>query len=137
MSTPIEMSKISPLTEKAINEAIKETKAGNYRLGVEELKDGKTEYYARYVGRSGSDVKTEIIKRGLNDLTDKKTKKPLYTYFRFVYAKNEYEAYSNECNDYHHFYSTLDNKIHPATPEASKIKCPIDGCEYSAKPKSK
>ena len=137
MSKAIEMSDIFPLMEKNINDTIKEIKAGNYRLGVEGIKEGKKEYYPRYVGRSDSDLKTEIIQRGLNDLTDKKTGKPLYTYFRFIYAKNADEAYLNECNDYHHYMQSLDNKIHPAIPNGSNIKYPVDGCEYSAKPKGK
>jgi len=135
MSTAIAMSDIFPLTENGINNAIKETKPGNYRFSIEKTKDGKTEYYVHYVGRSDSDVKTEIIQRGLTDLVDQNDL-PKYSHFKYTYAKNADEAYLNECNDFHHF-NGLDNKIHPATPKGSNIKCPVDGCEFSSNPARK
>jgi hypothetical protein len=135
MSTLIAMSKFFPLTETGINDAIKETKAGNYRFCNEEVKDGKNVYYARYVGRSDGDVKTEIKLQGLLYKTDS-NELPLYSHFQYAYAKNADEAYTNECIDYHYYHNGLKNEIHPATPKGSNVKCPVDGCENSSKPKS-
>jgi|ERR1035437_108610 hypothetical protein len=135
MSTTIAMSKFFPLTEKGIDEAIKETKAGNYRFCNEGEKDGKNVYYARYIGRSDRDIKTENKMQGLLYKVDNNDF-PLYSHFQYVYEKNADEAYRNECIDYHYF-PKLDNEVHPATPENSNIKCPVEGCEHSGKPKSK
>ena len=102
-----------PFTSKYIDDKVKKTSPGNYALG--HVNDQDT-FVISYVGRSDSDVKQELINR----LSDR------YPRFKFSYAGTPKEAFNKECKNYHDFgeSASLDNKIHPASPGDSNLRCP-------------
>ena len=71
-----------------INSNVSSDYKGNYALGYE--KDSI--FYPKYVGRSDSDLKNELI----NYLE----KKSNHTKFMFRYASTEKEAYEKECKKF-------------------------------------
>jgi hypothetical protein len=54
-----------------------------------------------------------------------------YTHFKYGFCDADKDAFLKECHLFHDFGGTakLDNKVHPARPEGSKVKCPVDGCD--------
>ena len=99
-----------------VNEVIYDNKIGNYALGSKNEKGGLN---VSYVGRSDTDVKTELLTRLQ---THKKS------HFKCSYAKSIQEAYEKECKNYHDFNpDELENEIHPAVPAGSNLVCPVCG----------
>lgn len=94
-----------------INKIISEKKIGNYALGKSNSEGLLT---ISYVGRSDGDLKAELIAR----LDTHK-----HPHFKFSYASSVKEAFETECNNYHDF-TPSENKIHPAKPEGTNLKCP-------------
>lgn len=131
MGKSLGMSIAYMLRKETIEKVITKVSPGNYAFGNIRKKDGRDTFYPKYIGRSDTDLKQEIINQGTTNMIDPKTKLPVFGFFKFVYAKNADEAYKKECIDYHEYKSSLTNQIHPATPKNSKVKCPVEGCEYS------
>lgn len=131
MGKSLGMSSPYILRKSTIEKVITEVKPGNYAFGNIRKKDGRDTFYPKYIGRSDTDLKQEIINQGINNMIDPKTKLPVFDCFKFVYSKNADEAYKKECIDYHAFKKQLTNQIHPAIPKNSKVKCPVEVCEYS------
>jgi hypothetical protein len=94
--------------EENIN-SLTEEKLGNYALGYTSETKGFT---PKYVGRGN------VHDRLIAHLSDEYYQ-PM---FKFSYAKNEKEAYTKECKNYHDFKNQLLNKEHPKLPK--DIKCP-------------
>ena len=91
-----------------------EGKIGNYALGHLNNEGG---FIPKYIGRSDSDLRQELLNR-----LDKNHPK-----FMFSYAPSAKEAFKKECQNYHDFENQLENKIHPAGPEGTDLKCHICG----------
>lgn len=111
-----------PLTTKKVNELV-EDKIGNYAFG--KLEDGK--WYVKYVGRSDSQLCTEIKQQAKkHKMLDVEGYE-----FKFSYASNVTEAYEKECQNYHDFGGSvsLQNKVHPAKPKDNNhYHCPVEDC---------
>ncbi|TAL67806.1 MAG: hypothetical protein EPN82_13280 [Bacteroidetes bacterium] len=109
---------------KTINRVIKPNKIGNYALGKIIIENQRHIFRVYYIGRSDTDLKTEIAKY-LNEKTE-------YHFFKFVYHTTEQQAYEHECKNFHLLKKRKEkkyyNKIHPAKPQNSKICCPICKC---------
>ena len=52
----------------------------------------------------------------------------LYRGFKFWVFDYEDEAFQKQCRLYHTNINSLDNKIHPMTPDFSIVKCPVKKC---------
>jgi len=94
--------------EETINSFV-ENRLGNYALGFVKKTGG---FSPKYVGRG--DVHDRLIAHLKDEYYQPK--------FKFSYAKNEKEAYTKECKNYHDFEDQLLNKEHPKLPKG--IKCP-------------
>ena len=72
-----------------------------------------------YVGRS-----TDLNRRLKEHLSDKER----YIWFWYSLSDSDYEAYLQECKDYHNYgkVHTLNNSVHPAKV-VSTNKCPVCG----------
>ena len=82
--------------------------------------------YARYVGRSDSDIQTEIIQEMDTDRANGCTD------FYYSIAKSVRDAYETECTDYHKYggKAKLNNSNHPDEPAEHKYPCPVPGCNH-------
>ena len=82
--------------------------------------------YAKYVGRSDSDIQTEIIQ----ELSTDRAKG--CTHFYYSIAKSVKDAYETECRDFHKYggKAILNNENHPDEPEGHKYPCPVEGCDH-------
>lgn len=96
-----------------INSNVSSNKIGNYALGYEK----EESFIPKYVGRSDSDVKDELI----NYLDDKSHHKK----FMFRYASTEKEAHEKECKNFHDFEKQLENEKHPDSPNGMNLTCPF------------
>lgn len=83
------------------------SRIGNYACGF--IRNGK--FRVQYVGRSDTD---------LND----RLKDYVVTYKRFKYSDTPsvLAAWRKECENYHDFEGSIDNKIHPGRPEGYSKK---------------
>jgi len=99
-----------------IQSKVDSEKIGNYALGKT---DDKGDFYPKYVGRSDSDLQGELTSR-LQD-------KDHHSKFKFSYADSKKEAFEKECKNYHDFEKSLENKIHPDSPNGMNLKCPVCG----------
>lgn len=101
-------------TREAIDENVTKTSAGNYALGY---KDEKSTFIVQYVGRSDSDVASELK----NYLSSR------YRRFKFSYASSLKETFEKECKNYHDFggKKSLDNERHPGRPYGANWECPV------------
>ncbi len=115
--------KVYDFNSESIDKAVTKESPGNYALGFTR-KNGR--FVPEYVGRSDSDVKAELKKK-LDEKTNEELTKDKYSKFKFSYAKSATEAYKKECQNYHDFLDQLDNKIHPAKPKGTDLKCPVCG----------
>lgn len=97
-----------------IQSKVVEERIGNFALGFFS-DDGN--FYPKYVGRSDSDLKVELQ----NHLQDKSH----HSKFKFRYAKSITDAFHVECNNFHDFEKSLENKIHPDSPNYMNLKCLI------------
>ena len=77
----------------------------------------------KYVGRSDTDLYSEILRRW----RFKETRARL-VYLDWTYCRNAREAYELECREYHRHEPEL-NDIHPRVPEGyiRPPKCPVCG----------
>lgn len=66
-----------------------------------------------YVGRSDSDIAARL-----------QNWVGSYHHFKFDYFGTAAAAFAKECQLYHDF-NPPDNKVHPATPVNSNVKCPV------------
>lgn len=82
--------------------------------------DGQT---VHYVGRSDSDLR--------NRISQSATEGHRCKYFWFEYASSPMRAYHMECELYHRYIRTIDNQNHPAVPDGTNWRCPIEGCEWT------
>lgn len=87
-------------------------------MGVYVLSSDGSE--ATYVGRSDVDLQQRILQS---------TSEGGYIAFWFDYATSPMDAYRYECELYHE-YSPPDNLFHPAVPENTSWRCPVEGCEW-------
>ena len=70
----------------------------------------------RYVGRSDTSLRSRI--RGRQ-----------YRYYQYKHCDDELEAYEWECEYFHRYEDTIDNKYHPARPSGYRdLECPVCGC---------
>lgn len=101
-------------TNDKIDEVITRTSAGNYALGYVNDSDS---FIVQYVGRSDSDVNTELKSR----LSSK------YKKFKYSYAASPKAAFEKECKNYHDFggRAKLDNEYHPDRPDGTNWECPV------------
>ena len=102
--------------EAAIERVVQGGKIGNYALGYE----AGGGFQPKYVGRSDTDVKTELKV----NLPATRTRQR----FKFSYAATKKEAFDKECMNYHDFKVDLENDIHPRRPDATNYPCPVLGC---------
>jgi len=113
------------LTTENIDAKVTRKEPGNYALS-RRIISGKQ--HVDYVGRSDDDLSGR-----LHDYIGGK-----YTHFWAAYASSSKAAFDKECQNWHDFHGPegeLDNDIHPRRPDGQSWKCPVDGCEYSDKPK--
>lgn len=105
-----------PLSLEEITRAVTKSAPGAYALG--HRKDDR--FIVEYVGRADADV-GERLKDHIGS----------YKRFKFGYCSSSKASFEKECNLWHDFGAPdggLDNKIHPARPEASSWACPQ--CDY-------
>ena len=148
------LGRLHALSERAIDDAVRESSPGNFALGYF---DG-SRFTVFYVGRSDSDLNAGLQAwvgapsrprrhapslrspwrsragppAGLGTRTLGRI--PLgadtgYTHFSFCYARSPLAAFERECRDYHQLGGCegLDNPRHPAPPPASRWECPLHG----------
>lgn len=142
------------LSERAIDEAVRETSPGNYALGY---LDGST-FTVFYVGRSDADLNASLHAWvGAPSRPRRHASSPRapwrsrsgpladlgthalghiavgldtgYTHFSFSYAHSAFAAFERECRDYHGLGGCdgLDNRHHPEPLPASRWACPVHG----------
>ena len=118
-----------PLSEAKVKEKVSK-KPGNYAFGYyRKNSEGEMNFFVHYVGRSDTDLQTEILARMKDG--DKKH----LTHFKFSHAANTpLRAYKKECGNYHDFggKDELINKIHPARPKGHSKKtlpCSKSSCK--------
>ena len=99
---------------EVIDRVVEAGHPGNYVLGE---KDDTGEFYPKFIGRSDTDLNTEL-KSKFGMLA--------YTFFKSSLG-NPKAAYDLECAQYHSFKSQLDNKDHPASPASSNLTCFLCG----------
>ena len=92
---------------------------GNFALGY--LKESTGGFVPKYVGRSDSDVREELLAK-------LETKSRTRQNFEFDYANSVKAAFDMECENYHDFRKQLENEIHPRRPEGKDYPCPVKGC---------
>jgi hypothetical protein len=96
-----------------IDRLIEPEQAGNYALGV---KDDAGDFVPKYIGRSDSDLRMELIgKLGTK-----------YPYFKFS-VSNPRGAFQIECAQFHIFKGKVENMVHPVRPVDSDLKCFLCG----------
>lgn len=117
----LNMYGVYALNSEEVKKRVESNKKGNYALGnIGE--DGL--FYVYYVGRSDTDLQTEIIARS-SDFTQ-------LSHFMYSYASSAEEAYKKECENYHDFNCpALLNKIHPDCPNGTSCHCPRCGYPMS------
>lgn len=107
-------------TSDEIDDLVADDRIGNYALGRIDASDGK--FVVQYVGRSDTDIKTELKNRlSLG-----------YSHFKFSYADSEKDAFEKECRNYHDFggKKKLANERHPDRPDGmDDLECPVADCE--------
>lgn len=101
------------LTTEKIDDIITKKSPGTYALG---RTDKEGFFRISRVGRSDSDVNGRL-KNHVGD----------YDRFKYGYSASAWAAFEKECTLYHDF-TPPDNHIHPARPEGTSWKCPVDGC---------
>jgi hypothetical protein len=107
---------------KTIEVRVQKNKIGNYGLGF--VKDDS--FKVRYVGRSDSDLQSE--------LKDKlSTKSKTRQRFKFTYASSPKEAFEKECTNYHDYIEYVENEIHSPRPKGKDYPCPISDCPTNSK----
>jgi len=106
--------------DATIESKVEEGKLGNYALGYERESDKA--FIPTYVGRSDTDLKTEL-KAKLS------TKSPTRKKFKFGYCATAKAAFEKECKNYHDFRAQLENEIHPQRPEGTEYPCPVTTCK--------
>lgn len=118
MAVDLQMNGHYALNEQMVKTYVQSNRIGNYALG-EVREDGL--FYILYVGRSDTDLQTEIISRA--------TDYPRCTHFMFSYAFSVRAAYEKECTNYHDCGGTINllNKIHPDRPNGTDYHCPVCG----------
>jgi hypothetical protein len=87
---------------------------GNFALG---FKDESDEFVPKYIGRSDSNLRQELLKRS----GEKK-----YPFFKFA-PGGPRSAYDMECAHYHSYKDQLDSPAHPTRPEGSELTCFLCG----------
>jgi hypothetical protein len=105
--------------EVAIKKKVAEDSIGNFALGY--VKQSTGGFVPKYVGRSDSDVRGELLAK-------LETKSPTRQKFKFDYAHSVKEAFDMECENYHDFIKQLENEIHPRRPDGKDYPCPVKGC---------
>lgn len=115
------------LNNEEVDKMVRENKIGNYAYGYIGYKKGKRTFVVRYVGRSDSDLKTEIRQQMKTDRAKG------CTHFVYSVAESVKDAFEKECRDFHYFGGAdkLNNQNHPAKPAGTNYKCPVIGCEYN------
>ena len=105
------------LDSEEVRKQVTKVSPGNYAFGVSK-EDG---FYVKYVGRSDSNVRQEII--------DRMPSYPQCSHFKYSYAASEKAAFEKECKNYHDFGESKEllNKIHPDQPDDTNYHCPICG----------
>ena len=113
MTKKLEMNGSYLYTLENIDSNVTKESAGNYALGY---RDDKQIFRVQYVGRSDSDVATELKTYLSNG----------YKRFKYSYATSPKAAFEEECRNYHDFggKKELDNERHPRRPDDSGWKCP-------------
>jgi len=106
------------LTEKGIDDIVKGVGPGAYALG----RNTPQSFIVDYVGRSDADLNGRLKDWVNNDK---------YTHFKYGFYDTAEAAFLKECHLFHDFggIGVLDNKVHPARPAGTKLKCPVDGCD--------
>jgi hypothetical protein len=73
-------------------------------------------FVVRYVGRSDSDVRTELRRQPLDEMAR----------FKWAETSSQMSAFDTQCELYHEFGAdSLDNDEHPPRPKGSGWVCPI------------
>ena len=105
-------------TAEVIDREIPIGVVGNYLLS-EGLRSTENRLVVTYVGRS-----MDLNRRLKEHLADKEQ----YVWFWYMPAESEYEAYLQECRDYHTYGAVhaLNNSIHPARVNHEN-GCPVCG----------
>lgn len=80
----------------------------------------------KYVGRSDSDLQTEILQQMDTYRADGCTQ------FKYSLADSVKDAYETECRDYHNHgeKEKLNNRYHPDEPAGHHYPCPVEGCNH-------
>jgi hypothetical protein len=102
------MTKPLTLSDAVINSLHSEF-AGNYAYGRLNIEGA---FEVLYVGRFDPNC-SDRMKHGIGK----------YPHFTFSYAASIRDAFEKECNNYHDF-NPPDNRIHPARPNGTLLKCP-------------
>lgn len=105
-------------TAEVIDREIPIGVVGNYLLS-EGLRSAENRLVVTYVGRS-----IDLNRRLKEHLGDKER----YVWFWYKPAESEYDAYLQECRDYHTYelVHKLNNTIHPAKISGEN-RCPVCG----------
>ncbi len=120
----LDMDDTYAFTNQWIDEVVPEGYAGCYVLG----NASGPRFEARYVGRSDSDVHSELrAQKG----SGARSSHSQFKYFKYGLAVSAQAAFEIDCQVYHESggNDSLDNKRHPDRPNHSGWKCPIDECQ--------
>lgn len=109
---------VHKFTEYNIKKYVDEFTIGNYRLGNKDVNENPI-----YIGRSDTNLQSRLLQH----LRDRNK----YDFFSFKIASSKKDAYIQECKDFHNFYKSIENKIHPDKPDKiNNINCPVKNCSY-------
>ena len=100
------------LNESSVSNNVTSKKVGNYALGKMGTGTEASTFMVSYVGRSDGDL-ADRLREHIGE----------YSRFKFSYADSVESAFREECRNYHDF-GPAGNKVHPASPAGSSVKCP-------------
>jgi len=99
------------LTAAGVSSDVKGVGPGAYALGNT---NDKNLFVISYVGRSDDDLAGRLQQHVL---------KP-YLQFKYGFLPSSAAAFDKECRLYHDF-SPPDNRVHPARPQGTNLRCPV------------
>jgi hypothetical protein len=102
------------LNPETVDREVRGKTAGNYAIGY--CKDNGA-FVVRYVGRSDSDLNSEL----------KSHEADMSTRFKWRPADSAKSAFDFECKNFHDFggYDNLENESHPEPPSGMSWICPF------------
>lgn len=104
----MEVHKLKPVE---IKQLVPKKSVGSYRLGV--FSDENLD--VRYFGRSDTDLRRRLLQHA---------KEEKFSHFTFETANMLFDAFRQECRDWHMNISNIKNCVHPFAPKRLPYVCP-------------